>query len=355
MLAIVSTNKQKYSETFIHNHLQFLDNTILYLFDGYLPQKFSLDKGITEYPVKNRYSFSSYSEALKKLLKKNNVSVILAEYGPSGVAMMNICAALNVRLVVHFHGYDAYRDDVLNEYHDKYKILFQIASDIVVVSENMKQQLIRLGCPVNKIRRIYYGIDTAIFTLNNNNKRSKHQFVSCGRFVPKKAPHLTIDAFNKVYQEFTHSRLVMIGDGELLEVCKKKVNELGLSSAISFTGSLTSKEIADVFDQSVCFVQHSVITEDHDSEGTPLAILEAMASGLPVVSTMHGGIPEVVKDGVNGFLVNEYDVDSMAEKMKAVLSDLKNSYEIGEANANYTKSHFSLESYIEKLKLILFV
>lgn len=354
MLAIISTNKNKYSETFIRSHVQYLDDSLLFLFDGYFPTKFSLDKGFTEVSLHNKWSLLNPSKSLKKLFKKHDVKVVLAEYGQSGVELMDICYEMNIRLVVHFHGFDAYRVDVMKSYGQRYHELFQKADAVIVVSENMRNQLLQLGCPENKIHLIYYGIDTSIFT-NNERINLDLQFVSCGRFVSKKAPQHTIEAFQKVFEFYPQARLVMIGDGELLEMCKEKVNQLGLSNAVIFTGSLTAKEIAEIYHHSMCFVQHSVITEDQDSEGTPLAILEAMASGLPIIATRHGGIPEVVKDGVNGYLVNEHDTFGMAEKMKLILQNRSHSAEIGKHNSIYSCTNFSMEGYIEQLKQVIFV
>jgi glycosyltransferase involved in cell wall biosynthesis len=124
----------------------------------------------------------------------NQIEIVLAEYGPSGVEMMSICNQLNIPLVVHFHGYDAYRNDVLSTYGTYYKELFQKASAIIGVSKDMCSQLIKLGCPKPKINYLTCGIDTSIFQFLHETAL-ENKFVFCGRFVAKKAPELVIQAF----------------------------------------------------------------------------------------------------------------------------------------------------------------
>lgn len=358
-LAIISTNRHKYSETFIQNHVKCLPATIHFLFDGYLPKQYSTDKGVTahsifKYAKKSVFNILNRNEedphvlCVTNYLKKNKIDVILCEYGPGGVEMMPIVLRLNIPLVVHFHGYDAYRDDVLNSYGQKYRDLFAIAASIIAVSRHMQSQLISLGCPLNKLKYLCYGIDTSIF---NFAKHSHHPatFVSCGRFVEKKAPELVIKAFAIVLRKTPNSKLVMIGDGELLERCKNLTHELKIASAIEFTGALTQPQIAERFKAATVFIQHSITTPQNDSEGTPLTIMEAMASGLPVITTKHGGIPDVIQHKETGLLVNEGDVAAMANEMIYLIENPQFAKELGEAAARYISTHHTLNRYTQQL------
>jgi colanic acid/amylovoran biosynthesis glycosyltransferase len=344
-IAIVSTNKDKYSETFIKSHLRDLKGEIHYLFDGYLPKKYSLDKGITEFVFKTNPAFylpnifkkkkenaSLLQGAIKKYLKKNKIQVVLAEYGPSGVEMMEICSALNIPLIVHFHGYDAYRDDVLGHYAIKYQQLFKHAQKIIAVSKDMCTQLKSLGCPSSKLT---------------------NTFVTCGRFVAKKAPQITIKAFKIVQDVFPEARLIMIGNGTLLKECKTLSKELGLQNNIQFTGALKQVEIVKIYRASFAFLQHSIRTTDNDSEGTPLSVLEAMGSGLPVIATAHAGINDVITHQLNGLLVQEMDIDDMAHQMKALLNQRVKAIQLGKQAAILVKEKYSLKSYIKKIQHVL--
>lgn len=340
-IAIASTNRQRYSETFIQSHLQFLAEEVLYLFDGYLPTKFSTDKLKTEHPI----------VSLESLLKENKIHVVLAEYGPGGAEMATICKALSIPLVVHFHGFDAYRNDVINTYGAQYKTMFEIAESVIGVSKDMKAQLEKLGCPKDKIHYIPYGIHNEIFNIPNQS--TKKQFVSCGRFVAKKGPQYTIEAFAKAYQQNPDISLVMIGDGELLDECRALAHQKGLQGPINFTGALRQSDISQIFSESICFLQHSFQPENKDKEGTPLSILEAGAAELPVISTLHAGIPDVIENGKDGFLVQEKDIDSMANKILFLSNNPSAAKEMGKHFQNKVLKFYSMERYMNDLKALL--
>lgn len=146
-------------------------------------------------------------------------------------------------------------------------------------------------------------------------------FISVGSFREKKAPQLTIAAFSHVHHALPAARLRMIGEGALLDECKNLANDLGVAGAITFLGVKDHAVVEEEMRQARCFVQHSVVARSGDSEGTPVAVLEAGATGLPVVSTLHAGIPDVVIEGQTGFLVAEHDVEGMAERMLRLAQD----------------------------------
>ncbi|MGK4567614.1 glycosyltransferase [Flavobacterium sp. 3HN19-14] len=107
----------------------------------------------------------------------------------------------------------------------------------------------------------------------------------------RKGPLHTINAFNKVLQKFPNTKLIMVGGKSgLFEKCENRVKELNISDSVIFTGIQNSEEIANLMQTSLAFVQHSITAPNGDMEGTPVGILEASASGLPIVSTLHGGI-----------------------------------------------------------------
>jgi len=317
-IAILSTNRNKYSETFIQSHIRLISNVVVYS-DGYFPTSISLDRGESWDALPKEKDPES---ALIESWRKNNVGAVLAEYGPAGAEVLNACRKANIPLVVHFHGFDAYRDDALNHYAQQYKELFQFASKIVVVSKDMKAQLIRLGCPEEKLKQITYGIDTKVFSKPTEDEFRKN-FIACGRFVAKKSPLNTIRAFAKVCEKYPSAELTFIGDGELFDDAVALAKELNLEENIHFKGVLSQSEVASELQKHAIFVQHSVRTDQNDSEGTPLSILEAAATGLAIVATNHAGIPDVIEDGVSGFLVEEGDVDAMVDRMIELLEDEK--------------------------------
>lgn len=358
-IALISTNKFKFSETFIQKHRELLPFEVHYLYGGYLPnyfgEGFQFLEGI-DYPEleveRHKEMKWQLQEAISAYLKEHKIDAVLAEYGNSGVEMMEICETLQLPLIVHFHGFDAYRDDVMQHYGARYPEMFQKANSVIAVSKHMQQRLLNLGCPPEKISYNPYGPDDKLFGFGNAAHRQP-VFLAVSRFDATKAPHLTILAFAEVHKQISQSKLIMAGDGHLLESCKTLVKSLGLTTAVEFPGVQTHQAIADLMQQAKVFVQHSVTTSANDTEGTPVAIIEACHCGLPIVSTVHAGIPDVVTHGENGFLVQEGDFNSMANFMIRLAKEDALAAEMGRKGHETVRSRFTLRRHIDQLAEVI--
>jgi glycosyltransferase involved in cell wall biosynthesis len=289
---------------------------------------------------------------LLRRLRKERLDVVLAEYGPTGVAVQRVCAKAGLPLVVLFHGYDASHRPTLDRYLPDYRRLFIHASAIVAVSRQMRSQLIDLGAAPEKVAFNPYGIDVEAFS-SGHPEDAPPTLLAVGRFVDKKAPDLTIAAFAKIADRLPKARLEMIGDGPLEASCRQRARELGVAEGVLFRGPLPHTEVARAMHRARCLVQHSVTPDSGDMEGTPLAILEAMASGLPVIATRHGGILDVVGDGETGLLVDERDVDGMAKAMARLTENPETAARMGEAGRRFVLDHHTMERRIENLASIL--
>lgn len=362
---VISPHEDAYSETFIRAHIEQLPAKIKVLYGAWFPEIQAdgrslvpryLDfatKVMTLFPGIFR-SFPSHVSrfALKRFFSNYGVDVVLAEYGPTGVAVMDACLQAGVPFVVHFHGFDAYHKPTLDQYESKYKGMFSAATAIIAVSHDMKQQLLNLGAPQEKVLYNACGVDTSLFS-GAKPARAEPIAIAVGRFVEKKAPHLTLLAFKEVVEACPDACLLMVGDGPLLEVCKQIARALGIDGVIRFLGSRSHGEVAEIMRKARLFVQHSISAADGDSEGTPVAILEAGASGLPVVSTRHGGIPDVVIDGQTGLLVDEGDVSAMADCMIQLIKNSQLAAQLGSAARERVNSQFTMQKSIDNLMRIL--
>jgi glycosyltransferase involved in cell wall biosynthesis len=173
--------------------------------------------------------------------------------------------------------------------------------------------------------------------------------LAVGRFVEKKAPTLTIRAFAEAHRAHPEARLRMIGDGPLLDRCRELVKDLAVDDAVMFLGMQPHETVEREMRRARCFVQHSVEAESGDSEGTPVGILEAATSGLPVISTRHGGISDVVVEGETGLLVEERDVPGMAEHMIRLIRQPDLAAQLGRAARRRAETHFSREQSLGAL------
>jgi glycosyltransferase involved in cell wall biosynthesis len=290
--------------------------------------------------------------SLTRFFRRRQIEVVLAEYGPTGVSVEGACATAGIPLVVHFHGYDAYHQPTLQRYLPEYLRLFDCACSVVAVSRHMRQRLVDMGAPPEKVVYNPYGIDVDAFSPTRPAEQPG-VYLAVGRFVEKKAPDLTIRAFAELAATRADVRLVMIGDGPLQRPCEALANELNVGDRVDFLGPRPHTEVAREMALARCFVQHSVTAESGDMEGTPLAILEAMAAGLPVVSTRHGGILDVVSDGTTGLLVAEGDVHGMATAMDRLFVSPQLAAKMGEAGRRVIVAKYSMERSIAELAAIL--
>lgn len=360
-ICITRSRKSGYTETFIRNQITGLlgKTNVVTLHSGRLPQRTEegklvgpwifwllnqIIKGLTG--NRNNY-FSHYG--LKRFLTKEKIDLVVGNYGLSAAHFVPICKDLNIPLVVIFHGYDATLKKVVVKYQSAYQKLFQYASAIVAVSVEMKHKLVALGAPPEKITVIPYGIDVRKFSPAAEKKKSS-LLVAVGRFTFKKAPLLTIRAFHQVRQKHQQAKLVMIGDKSgLYQDCVEVVKELKLEDSVTFTGKLSPEEIAHWMKEANIFVQHSITAPNGDMEGTPNSVLEAEASGIPVVSTFHGGIKEAVVNNKTGYLVPEKDVDGMADYINKLIENPDRAEEMGREARKHVLENYSLDKQIDKL------
>jgi colanic acid/amylovoran biosynthesis glycosyltransferase len=364
ILCVLSPQENAYSQTFVRAHKEYLPAKIVSLYATDY-ENFSDDNG----PLIGTELAGRLSRALQRRLLKlepqffqqramanfladNKVDAVLAEFGPTATLVMDACDKMNVPLIAHFHGYDAYRQKTLQTFGRRYPELFEIADAIVAVSRDMQAQLIKLGAPADKVHYNSCGVEPSVFK-GANPLNNPPTFVAVGRFVDKKAPHLTLLAFQATLEKCPEARLVMIGDGPLWEACRQMTMSLGLSSAVELQGVRSQAEVATVMRQARAFVQHSITTHDGDSEGTPVAVLEAGASGLPVVSTRHAGIKDAVIHQKTGLLVEEGDIHTMAEHMIRLAKDPQLAASLGKAGREWVSSEYSMGKSINRLWSII--
>ena len=354
---IVTPYPPSTSETFIQAHAQRLPGKIL-LIHGWPPS-------IRERPVISRTERamrkvfqtlaggeSPTTVAYVNAFRRYRPRAVLAEYGTTGVLVLPACRSTGVPLVVHFHGYDASVRTVLEENAATYPSMFKEAAAVISVSRAMHDRLIALGAPPEKVHYNPYGVDCRRF-LGANPEVAPPVLLAVGRFVDKKAPHLTIRAFSEIHRWLPAVALRMVGDGPLLDGCRHLASELGVGDAVTFLGVQPHSVVREEMRRARCFVQHSVEAPSGDCEGTPVGILEAGASGLPVVSTFHAGIPDVVLDGKTGFLVPERDVGGMADRMRRLAVDPDLAQRLGRAARERIEGHFTLARSIDGLSRII--
>lgn len=370
-ILLVQAGLSNFSGSFIRAHEELIDSDKVILrgpshnlmhngrqiklFYSAKPLLFKLKKLLPQfiyhkYVAQQREGFEGRHDAIEGLVKKFKVKLIFAEFGHNGAALAPHAKKLGIPLIVHFHGHDAHRTDFIKPKLEAYKAMFAYATKIVSVSHFMTDALLELGAPKEKIVYNPYG-PRPFFYDNQPNYGNTIFYV--GRFTDIKSPILILDAFRRLVKTCPEAKLVMVGTGELLENCKALVKAWEFEDKITFTGGVPHDELIPYFQNACMFVQHSVQPSYGDAEGTPNTILEASASGLPVVSTKHAGIPQAVIHEKTGFLVDEYDSKGMSEYMLKLFNDKDLCREMGEAGRNHIKTNYNIDRHIGVLNQII--
>ncbi|APD48152.1 glycosyltransferase [Synechococcus sp. CS-602] len=286
------------------------------------------------------------------ICRRERPDVVLAEFGFHAVRVMELVPATGLPLIVHFRGADASSSRYLQRLKPRYRRLLQLCSAVVVKSQPMASTLRGLASERATPLPVLIspsGADPDRFS-GADPAAAAPLFLAVGRFVAKKGPLITLEAFAQASQGRPAGlRLVMVGAGPLLEQARQLALALGVEAQVQFPGLQTPEQIADWMRRSRAFLQHSLTGPDGDQEGSPVAVMEAQLSGLPVVATRHAGIPEVVLEGETGLLVEEGDRDGMAAAIGRLADDPALAEQLGLAGRARCSAQFTVSHHIEQL------
>ena len=252
-----------------------------------------------------------------------DAKVVHIFFGHIGVQLLPFIAASPRPVVVSFHGADVGVDAQRPAWRAALQQVFQRSTLILARSESLLEGLETLGCPPQKLRLQRTGIplDAWPFQARPLPSDGAWHFVQACRLVPKKGLRTTLRAFSGLAARYPKATLTLAGDGPLLEELRTAAAHAGLADRIHFPGFLDQDALRQVIYSAHAFFHPSETPADGNREGVPNALLEAMASGLPVLATYHGGIPEAVTHGQSGYLVPEGDAPALAQAAMDLLAD----------------------------------
>lgn len=365
-VCVIAPHQQTFSETFIHDHRKNLSGEINFLYEKHGWWHDSSTGDPLSIPRLRRYCLIMYNmikgqSAIPEYLKRKSlqcyfrqreIDVVLCEYGTTAVKVMGSCQELDLPMVVHFHGFDVFRKTLSSQLLAQYETLFSQAEALVSVSEEMSKKLLELGAPEEKIYQNSCGVDTTKFQ-GSDPEHAPPEFLFVSRLRDFKGPHLVILAFQKVLSNCPESRLTIIGEGDLMSVCRHLVTYFNIESNVRFLGSVSHDRVAEEMKRARALVQHSIETSDREAEGFGLSVAEAGASGLPAIGTRCGGIKDIIVEGETGYLVEEGAVDEMAKKMTHLVQHPEVASELGRRARKRVKKHFSQNKQVQRLENIL--
>lgn len=304
---VINTLKSKGITPF---HIPFQENIFLKKLHWYL------------WKIDYKCSFRNIhvSERLSEIVQNFKPDIIHCHFAYEALIIQQNLT-VNIPIIIHFHGYGASQMLKKQSY---IRALKRAAEDdrvhALCVSQNIVDKLYSKGIVFPSCEVLYCGIDTKEFVPFKEPSRDTFNFVQVSNLQEKKGVSYSIKAFKNMLDELPAELLNetyfhLIGDGPLKNELLQLASELNLAEHVIFHGQKDKDFVRDFVSKCHVFLHHSITATNGDQEGIPTAIMEAMAIGLPVISTYHSGIPELVESGIHGFLVEEKDVVSYAQRM----------------------------------------
>ncbi len=249
--------------------------------------------------------------------------------GRKGMLLRQV-GAINGKLLTAFHGVDISQNLQLLG-HDVYNDLFSEGDLFMPACDHWRRRLVELGCNPEQIVVHRMGIDIHMFSFTPRSHpiEGPVRLITVARLTEKKGIEYSIRAVANAIAFCPNLHFTIVGDGVLRPALAALIQQLNLTSVVELVGLKNRNEIIALLNQSHLFLHPSITADNTDQEASPVAIQEAMAMGLPVISTFHGGIPELVEDGVSGFLVPERDVEALTEKLIYLLQHPERWAEMG--------------------------
>ena len=286
-----------------------------------------------------------------KLMGRRPADLMHIYFGHTGVHLLPFIKEWAKPCIVSFHGMDIQPRPDQPGYDEQMGELLQTAPLLLARSHSLMDRLVAMGAPRERLRLNRTGIPLEAFPfLQRPAPGGEWRLVQACRLIAKKGIRTSLRAFARLRERWPAAKFVLAGDGPMRGEIEKMIAEMGLDGSVELRGFLDQAGLARLFAESHIFLHPSEMTDDLNQEGVPNSMLEAMATGLPVAATLHGGIPEAVTDGVTGFLVEERDNEGLAQALLRLTGDTDLWARMGAAAAQSVRAEFSQARAIEKLE-----
>ncbi|WP_312946074.1 colanic acid biosynthesis glycosyltransferase WcaL [Superficieibacter sp.] len=249
-----------------------------------------------------------------------HADVYIAHFGPAGVTASRLreLGVIDGKIATVFHGIDISSRDVLARYTPQYRQLFRSGDVMLPISELWAQRLRTMGCPPEKVQVSRMGVDMQRFSRRPLRAPGETlNIISVARLTEKKGLHVAIDACRLLRAQGVNFRYRILGPGPWERRLRALIEQHQLEDVVELCGFRPGHEVKVMLDEADVFLLPSITGSDGDMEGIPVALMEAMAVGIPVVSTVHSGIPELIDSGESGWLVAENDATALAARLAA--------------------------------------
>jgi colanic acid/amylovoran biosynthesis glycosyltransferase len=291
-------------------------------------------------------------QVLDGILRRRRAQLMHIYFGHTGVHLLPFIKAWDKPCIVSFHGADITLREHQIGYQAQLREMLQTVPLVLARSQSLGRQLLDLGCPPERLalNRTGVPLDEFPFVRRVPPTRGRWQLVQACRLIPKKGLLTALQAFALFREHYPEASFVIAGDGPMREELKHAVAKLGLEKSVRFAGFLSQSKLYQLYVSSHIFFHPSEILADQNQEGIPNSMLEAMSTGLPVVATVHGGIPEAVESGRTGLLVPEKDPEALCEALRQMTGDGERWLRMGRDASEFITANFEQGAQIAHLE-----
>jgi colanic acid/amylovoran biosynthesis glycosyltransferase len=302
-----------------------------------------------------RHPFSHFKMAHYLRERYPTVSLVMGHFGNGTRVARTLAKMLGVPLLGIFGGSDVNLEWQNEKYRDAYEELAQNPSaHFLTVANYLRDKLIQYGVPAQRLSTWHRGVDLQKFHVPTRPGKPKLRLVISARFFEVKGHEYMLRALAELNRRRRRAELVLLGDGPLEVFLRALANDLGIAADVHFIGRVSHEEVYRHLQEADIYVHPSVTCTEGRVEGVPNAIMEAHATGLPVVATRHGGITEVVLDNQTGFLVPERDPEALALRIGQLCEFPELRAKMGARGREHVEREFNLEAQSRRLAARIF-
>jgi len=280
---------------------------------------------------------------LAVLLKRNEISIIHFHFGDVAEYFMPLKRFCVAKICVSFYGRDATPGRLV-----QLKNVFKYSDLILVLSKKMRETILPFN--QNNVNILVHQLAVDLGKLPPLPEKRKNQVVFVGRLVEKKDILTALKVFKMTLEKVGEWKFVICGNGPFMGEACQYVQDHQLEHWVEFKGLVSHLVVLQVMSESKIFFLPSKTASDGDSEGTPTVIMEAQCLGLPVVSTRHAGIPEILKEGETGLLSREKDIQNLAKNLNHIIQAPKELERMGKNAFEFGRASFDLVKWTKLLQ-----
>jgi colanic acid/amylovoran biosynthesis glycosyltransferase len=292
--------------------------------------------------------------ALIDVLDREDAQLLHIFFGHIAVHLLPLIQAWSKASVVSFHGADVLVDMERPAYRHATKQMLDAVTRVFVRSASLQRAVAELGCDENKIDIVRTGIPLDEFPFREREfpTDGEWRFVQASRLIEKKGLATTLHAFTAFLPHYPRARLTIAGEGPMLDELEELTRKLKIDDRVALPGFVAPDKLREIYYGSHIFLHPSETGSDGNQEGIPNSMLEAMATGLPVFATDHGGIPEAIDNGMSGILVSERDYEALSRALLETVQDRHLLARLARNGANAVAEKFDQRKQIRRLEEI---